>query len=270
MVGTKSIQWDIIINMKKLIALIIISFSVFIAASQVVLAKEKAQIPEENGIYNDPDHSGIKIRVFVHKEKPSRPSPTPSPVCNLDDPNSGSVDGITGWELSSTWIYNLNPSSVPSSVGGQNLGTIASRAFSEWSSAAKGNVNFEEGPTTTINRQAYDGNNIVAWGRTSGSALAVTYTRYIQETGQVVDVDTIMNNKFVWSWTDQTQNLYCALSNTYDAQDILTHELGHWMGLNDEYTTPFVDNTMYGYGSKAEVKKDTLTTGDIQTVSSIY
>ena len=59
--------------------------------------------------------------------------------------------------------------------------------------------------------------------------------------------------------------------NAYDAQEILTHELGHWMGLGDMYDAANYQNaTMYGYGSKAEVKKDTLSTGDISGIGVIY
>jgi len=42
------------------------------------------------------------------------------------------------------------------------------------------------------------------------------------------------------------------------------------MGLDDELSDSFVNNTMYGYGAKQEVKKNTLTTGDTTAVNSIY
>ena len=67
-----------------------------------------------------------------------------------------------------------------------------------------------------------------------------------------------------------------ALAGGYDRHPenfldaLLTHELGHSMGLNDEYDTTYVDNTMFGYGSMTETKKDTLTTGDIIGVKSLY
>jgi hypothetical protein len=71
----------------------------------------------------------------------------------------------------------------------------------------------------------------------------------------VVDVDTIMNQKFFRTWTAFDQNNLCAYGSTYDAQEILTHELGHWMGLNDEYDPAYLENTMYGFGGKGEIKK---------------
>jgi len=45
---------------------------------------------------------------------------------------------------------------------------------------------------------------------------------------------------------------------------------GHWFGLDDVYDTSYRDATMYGYGSKWEVKKTTLTTGDKAGTFAIY
>ena len=92
--------------------------------------------------------------------------------------------------------------------------------------------------------------------------MGVTYVWYYTATNLVADVDTIMNKKYPWS-------LSCS-TNSYNAEDILTHELGHWFGLDDEYTGNFIDNTMYGYGSKAEIKKITPENGDKAGINLIY
>lgn len=231
-------------------------------------AQESATIPERDGTYDEPTAKGIvKVRVIVHREKPVRVISTPLLFCNLADPDSTAVVPAAGWRLPQNWTYSLNTSSVPSSVGSANLPTIASKVFDDWQGAIAGKVAFSRGPNTTIDRSRYDGRNIVAWGRTSGSTLGVTYIRYLIAGGQVVDVDTIMNKRVAWSWSDSDT---CADSNSYDAENILIHEIGHWMGLDDTYDAPYVDNTMYGYGAKGEVKKNTLTAGDITGVLAIY
>ncbi len=232
-----------------------------------VFSAKSTDIPEEDGTYDDPGHPGVRVRVFVHRERPTK-EPPPLYVCS-DDPNSDALVHREAWKLPSTWTYNLNPSSVPASVGSGNLATIAGNGFDDWRSASGNRITFSQGPVTTIARQAYDGINIVAWGRTSGSALAVTYIRYNGITGEVLDLDTIMNKKFAWSWADS--NICTNYANTYDAEDIMTHELGHWLGLTDEYdVTNYQDATMYGYGGKGEVKKVTLTTGDSDGAHAIY
>lgn len=253
--------------MRKLIACFFSSLLLFAATPVLAQAQsDNAQIPEKNGDYADPEHPGMRVRVFVHEPKDARGTPSVSTFC--PDNDSASIVPPAGWHLpNGTWTYNVNVSSVPSSVG-SNISTVVGESFGKWN-AAQGKVTIIRGDDTTINRKGFDGKNIVAWGRTSGSALAVTYTWYYTATHEVAEVDTIMNLKFPWSWTPYALNA-CGIANTYDAQDILTHEIGHWMGLNDTYDAVFGDNTMFGYGSRGEIKKDTLTTGDIAGVQNIY
>lgn len=270
--------------LKKIISIFTV-LSVFLAllAFSPVLAKnnkntEEFTPPEIDGTYDVPGHPEMKVRVFVHKGKPSPESvPAPALTCPAD-PVSLALVSKAGWHLpEGDWTYRLNISSAPSSFRG-SFAEFTKRSFAEWQGKTElnGKVAFVPGANTTVNRARYDGQNIIAWGKISASALAIAYTWYYPSTGLVAENDTIMNNKFAWSWTDQTQNpttdvaVACADQYTYDAQNILTHELGHWVGLNDHYTGDYIDNTMYGYGSKGEAKKDTLTAGDIAGVNAIY
>lgn len=228
---------------------------------------EGIDIPEKDGIYNVPGHPELKVRVFVHKANP-RPNPQPLLQCGLSDLGSSAVVDSAGWKLPTNWTYNLNPSSVPSSVGSENLVTMVNNAFEEWTTAINNKVTIIKGSDTSINRKGLDGKNIITWGRASGSALGVTYIWYNPTTKVVTELDTIMNQKFIWMWSGGGTD--CAYTNSYDAQNILIHELGHWFGLDDEYTSNYENNTMYGYGSKMEVSKNTLTIGDINGIKAIY
>ena len=234
--------------------------------------------PEQEGTYDVPGHPNMKVRVFIHhkKEKPAgnpgkpgQPSPTPIPQlnCNLSDPGSNALDGLTGWHLPNTWQYSLNPASAPATIGSANFATISQNSVTAWTQAINNNVNVERGADTTVNRARFDGTNIVTWGRTSGSALGVAYTWYYTDTHEVAEVDTILNKSYPWSWSGEP---VCAYPGSYDAQNILTHEVGHWFGADDMYASEYEHNTMFGYGSPEEAKKDTLTNGDKTAISSIY
>ncbi len=250
--GRKVIYW----SMRNIVVMLFLA----LIFAPSILAKSM-DIPEADGDYQDPENKNQRVRVFVHKVKESA-----TEILACVDENSDAVVGATGWKLPGTVTYQLNVSTVPASVGAGNWPEIAKRSFEVWQNSVGNKVQFVRGQDTKLNRQSGDGQNILAWGRTSGNALAVTYTRYNTVTKQVVDVDTIMNQKYSWTWSDNT----CGVVNTYDSQNILTHELGHWMGLNDHYTSEYMENTMFGYGAKAEVKKNTLTTGDVVGVGVIY
>jgi len=259
-----------IVCMKKITGFLAI-LSLCLMAFPALAKQQEEALPEIDGIYEVKGHPEMKLRVFVYKAKPS-PSPVLVETCSLPDPGSSSVDSPAGWTLPANWTYSLNVSSVPASVGGVNLPTIAGNAFSAWTAAINNKVVAERGANTSATRAVRDNKNIITWGRTSGSALAVTYTWYNTTTKKAVEIDTIMNQKFAWAWNnpaDWGSNPTCAYNNVYDAQNILTHELGHTFGLNDHYTDDYANNTMYGYGSTKETKKDTLTNGDISGIQAL-
>lgn len=246
------------------LSLILISFF-----ANISLAKDNTQdLPEVDGTYDVPGQPHLKLKVIVHKGKPVKPSPTPAPTCNVSDPDSLAQDATTGWHLPSNWTYSLSMNSAPTGVR-FNLPLIAQNSFTVWSTNTGGLVNFTQGADTSITKAAFDGKNIIAWNKITPSALAVTYTWFYVTSGLVVENDTIMNKIYLWSWTPYSLNA-CVEPNSFDAEDILTHEIGHWMGLNDAYDISFADNTMYGYGNSGEIKKDTLTTGDIAGLKKIY
>lgn len=253
-----------------LASLVFLFFFLFLTPVYASSLKDNEDaIPEKEGVYDVPGRAGLKVRVFVHQPK-IKISAAPVLVCGLTDPDSVAVVGPTGWHLSGgTWQYWLNTSSAPANIR-LNLNTLVTNSFNAWSATNVGKtVSFTNVGTTRINRKSLDGKNIIAWGKTSGTALAVAYTWYYPSTGLVAETDTILNQRVPWNWSNFSTS--CADTNSYDAQDILTHELGHWMGLTDVYdATNYQNATMYGYGSKGEIKKDTLSTGDILGISAVY
>lgn len=264
--------------MKKLLLFGFLTLLLLVVPS--AMAKDRSEdtdtsgdVPEVNGDYPDPKNQDVRVRVFVHgpKDKDTKDARTvTAPVLTCTDPDASAMVSAAGWYLPNSVTYRLNPGSAPASVGATNFGMLAKSGFTAWQNPVPGAYSFTRGANTAAVRSSLDFQNIVAWGRTQGAALGVTYIRYYTATGLVADVDTILNRKYQWSWTDPSVNS-CSLSdNTYDAQDILTHEIGHWVGLEDEYDSLFADHTMYGYGSKGELKKNTLTTGDTAGAQAIY
>ncbi|MGB9853936.1 MAG: matrixin family metalloprotease [Candidatus Bathyarchaeales archaeon] len=115
--------------------------------------------------------------------------------------------------------------------------------------------------TTSRSAGRRDGYNVVAWGLyPSGQAIAVTYIWYRGDA--IIETDTIMNTRFKWSLTGEAGKM--------DVQNIMTHEFGHWCGLDDLYDDKDYWLTMYGYASYGETYKQTLGLGDILGLQTIY
>ncbi len=250
--------------MKRILGILLSFVFVFALSVAVFAQSEDTTIPEKNGDYAVPGRPNIRVRVFVHEPKEPKAKPTASSTLAVcEDPSSSSIVGAAGWKLpNGDWKYKVNTASSPSSVSG--LATIVSNSFGNWTSAitSSSKPNLVADGTTLKTRNALDFENIITWGKTRGNALGVTYVWYYTATKLVADVDTIMNQRFPW-------NLACT-ADSYNAEDILVHELGHWFGLNDQYTASYVDNTMYGYGSKGEIKKITPADGDKAGINLIY
>ncbi len=257
---------------KKLFISVFAAAFAWLVFSGAAMAKQ--DIPQVDGTYDVSGHPNLLVRVFVHKAKPNFGKGSPVlPACN--DSDSTAVVKSAGWKLpNKTWDYYLNLSSIPASFGQTDFKNFTNLAFTQWKNRtdlAKTNISFNYKDDTTVNEAAYDQKNVITWGPVSSSnAIAITYTWYDRRTKLAVENDTIMNTAFPWSWANYFLTGACGISGTYDAQNILTHELGHWVGLNDHYTSAYANNTMFGYGSPGEVKKDTLTKGDITGVNNIY
>mgnify|MGYP001626209080 CR=1 FL=1 len=115
--------------------------------------------------------------------------------------------------------------------------------------------------TTRKTAGVRDGYNVVAWGLYSNpNVIAVTYIWYSGDT--IIETDTRMNTWFTWSLTGE--------ANKMDVQNIMTHEFGHWSGLDDLYEDKDYWLTMYGYASYGETYKRTLGLGDILGLQARY
>ena len=245
-----------------------ISISVILASISLLFTPLGLLANTNSALENNVDKLKVSVREYHPKEKNFAQAVI---AC---DPTTGDpvTYGITGWRLPSNVHYRINTSNAPSSVR-SNFQNIAASSFQTWTGASGGKVSFVYDGKTSSSRARLDFQNTVVWGRTSSNALAVTYTWYYTNTGQVADVDTVFNNRVKWGWTDpSTVNVetQCGPTTSYDVQDVLTHETGHWMGLDDRYAPSEKDLTMYGYASPGELKKELLQTGDLAGIAAIY
>lgn len=247
----------------------LVTISSVITASALLAGAPFAEPPGHRGTATDEEFDdatpdpplppGISERVFIHLPRTYKPNHLGTCTVTNSDP---ATYGLAGWRLPNGGItWKLNPSTVPSSVGGAQAAlNEISAAFATWTSA-DGHKVFIYGGTTSVTRRGLDYTNAVLWGKVSGNAIAVTYVWYYTSTGIVADVDTVFNSRLPWAVFTGSGD--CQSSpDAYDVQNIAAHEFGHWVGLDDRYSSNERDLTMYGYGAGRELKKRSLATGD--------
>jgi len=216
-------------------------------------------------------------------------------VVDVGDPDN---DGLSdGYEILGVW-WNLNkyPGGVPyiisPSTAVKSYGLSADRVVSEIKSASESwdlVVDYDDytPPDTikytidlyndnpTINNKAKasigypDYKNVITWGRAQAGVIAYAVIWYISGTGEIVDADIVLNSYYKCGIADGNEAT-SDLVGKFDIMNIVTHESGHWSGLDDIYDSTYSAMTMYGYSSYGEEIKRSLEPGDIAGVQYVY
>lgn len=116
--------------------------------------------------------------------------------------------------------------------------------------------NYGGGTKRTV---TYDHKNIVEFGNLSSGALAINYTWFSGT--RILETDLRLNRAY--SWTNRPQG-----RNAYQVVNVVTHELGHQLGL-DDLSDPHGGLTMFGRIARGELKKTTLGSGDVRGASRL-
>lgn len=170
--------------------------------------------------------------------------------------------------------YYLNEkgaANIPSEGEGEGvpagLEAAVTTSFDAWHAIDCSDLQILYGGTTDDDRTAADGKaNVLVWRDQtwptsySRTAFALTSVTYNTETGHIVDADIEMNGEF-YTFTVGDENVLI------DVQNTLTHEAGHFIGLDHSFD---LSATMFEAASSGETKKRTLEQDDIDGICSIY
>jgi len=154
-------------------------------------------------------------------------------------------------------------------------------AFQVWEDDLQSTIDFKNVGSFTGDPSSFktlsqrNGVNEVGWVDISQeyrNAIAVTMVWYDPLSKVIVEVDMAMNSALPWKQNTITDdpNSSSGDPDCFDVQDIATHEAGHWLMLGDLYNKPTASQTMYGYGSKGEMSKRSLESGDLAGLRAIY
>jgi hypothetical protein len=163
-----------------------------------------------------------------------------------------SVDGAK-WNATSA-TYKIGPS-IPS-----DWTASIDAAATTWSNAG---ASFRlVNDSSSVNEFSYV-DLVAKYGSSYNNTYAVTTTWSTVSTHRITRATTEVGTK--WQWSPS------GAAGMADVQNIMTHELGHWMRLLDIYSpTTCSDVTMWGTASLGETKKRTLDGADISGFMSLY
>ena len=227
---------------------------------------------------SDPGPPGV-IRVwhvmYATQDGSSEPSnDTPCPrasTCERTHVRAGRWPTDDSGRATIPFAYNdegRRPVRAPDGIARPALAG-AMREWSRWNS----NVVFRDEGTTTATFGAdgpdgtcADGTNVVTWSKFGPNVIGAAVICF-DETGRIIrDADLALNSTQHWEAVASSPDS----RHSHDIQSIYTHELGHWLALEDIYSPDSARQTMHGNTEYGQTRKRTLARGDITGVQKAY
>ena len=160
--------------------------------------------------------------------------------------------------------YWINEKGSPNIPNGSEFSAIQS-SFQTWQNIQTANIQFAYKGTTNVGTVGVDGMNVVTFTDTTvplgSSTIAATFSFFKNQNGELLfeETDVAFNPAMDFSTS--------AESNKFDVQSVLTHEIGHVLGLDH---SGLVSSVMVPFGVASQLDQRTLTYDDIAGVMEIY
>ena len=182
------------------------------------------------------------------------------------------------------WRRACVPWRIDHTTVGERFFPIIIQSFQTWNEVAGSYINLQYAGLTNQSAIGYDCRtdpdrnvNLVRftehWNR-SNQIIALTTVTYHSKTGEIYDADIELNtDRFALDDVDIPDVI---ADETMDLQSVMTHEVGHFIGLDHSSDASYEGNqnythaTMYANTSFGSKSQRVLDDDDIQGISAIY
>ncbi len=165
--------------------------------------------------------------------------------------------------------YWISETGSPQFLNGSDFAAVRA-AFQTWQNLPTADIRFNYQGTTPVSTVGYDGMNIVTFTDASvplgTSVIAATFSYY----GSVLGADGVI--RYGTQEADIAFNTTFDFSTSaelgkYDIQGVLTHEIGHFLGLDH---APLISSVMVPFAITSQLDQRTLSYDDIAGVMEIF
>ncbi len=170
--------------------------------------------------------------------------------------------------------YRINSKGTPDVSGTAEFAAI-NAAFATWDAIANSDLSFINGGTTTAGWDIMDVTNTILWFDDASDnpavaampdILALTRRRGDAVSGQISEVDIALNG-VAYSWTVSGNDNFSSFRGPADVQAIVTHEVGHLIGL-DHVTSS--TSTMFVSAYPGDTSLRSLSQDELSAAVFIY
>jgi hypothetical protein len=220
--------------------------------------------------------------VLIHYEKPDNPGKGKGPPSEEEQPKIYDYYEVIGpkWDLTKYEdgiLYVIDPDGGPE--GSVEQIYLAFESWDAETSAELFNDDYIIDSAADPSLDNPDFENVVCWrGIAPAYIVAMTVIWYVDNDGdgepsegdETVDCDIILNTLQKWGIDSDGEGTEYTLKKAFDVRNVMTHEAGHVVGLDDLEEEVYSELTMYAYTSKGETKKISLEEGDILGCQYLY
>lgn len=160
--------------------------------------------------------------------------------------------------------YWINDRGSPQFSNGSEFAAVHA-SFQTWQNITNADIRFDYRGTTPARSVGLDGINLISFADDStpmgSSTIAATFSYFRADLGQLVfgESDIIFNTALEFSTSGE--------ENRFDVQSVLTHEIGHVLGLDH---SGMVSSVMVPFAAPSQLDQRVLQYDDVAGVTEIY